>query len=133
MQLKLKEIPKEWRKFAVVTACVLGLILWLLRRSGGISVEWAQVSAGLVGLALLAGLIWPRGVRPVYRAAMTFSFYVGQVMGRVLLAALFLLILTPLGLALRLMGKDLLQLKRAANAKTYWRSARWSEDFDRQF
>ena len=43
------------------------------------------------------------------------------------------MIVTPLGLVLRVMGKDLLKLKRNPAATTYWQLARTSEQFDRQF
>ena len=80
-------------------------------------------------------LCWlrPRWFRPIYRAVMTASFYVGQVMGRVLLAIFFVVALTPLALVLRLFGKDLLRLKRDTKAQSYWRPAKVSQDFDQQF
>jgi len=45
----------------------------------------------------------------------------------------FWLVLTPMGLLLRLWGKDLLTLRRRTTSTTYWRSARISDQFDRQF
>ena len=64
---------------------------------------------------------------------MTVSFQIGQMMGRILLTALFLLVVTPMGLLLRLLGKDLLQLKRPAKAESYWRAAKTANQFDRMF
>jgi len=53
--------------------------------------------------------------------------------GRVVLAVIYLLILTPAGLALRLAGKDPLQLRRPPHAPTYWRPAKDSSPLDRLF
>jgi hypothetical protein len=63
---------------------------------------------------------------------MTVSFHIGQVVGKVLLTVFFFLFLTPLGLLLRLMDKDMLQLRRSP-AKTWWQPARNNRDFDRMF
>jgi|HubBroStandDraft_5_1064220.scaffolds.fasta_scaffold1326856_1 hypothetical protein len=45
-------------------------------------------------------------------------------LGRGLLLLFFIAVLTPLGLVLRLAGKDALRLKRRRQAKTYWREAK---------
>jgi hypothetical protein len=41
-------------------------------------------------------------------------------MTRVILSLLFYLIITPIGLFLRILGKDLLGLKEEKNQKSYW-------------
>ncbi|MBI3415887.1 MAG: hypothetical protein HY043_11345 [Verrucomicrobia bacterium] len=133
MKLKLKEDPREWRKFALAAAAGSAGVLALLWKRHAVDTGNIRILAGAVALTVLIGLIWPRVVRPVYRAAMTGSFYGGQIVGRVLLSVLFLLVLTPLALLLRVLGKDLLRLKRDPRAQTYWREAKWSDDFDRQF
>ena len=133
MKLKLKEDPREWRKFALAAGVFAGGVLWLASRRHLVMTGSLRIAAGCLILALLAGLAWPRLIRPLYRCAMTGSFYVGQVMGRVLLAVVFLFVLTPLALLLRVAGKDLLRLRRDPRAETYWRTAKWSDDFDRQF
>ena len=45
-------------------------------------------------------------------------------LGRGLLLLFFIAVITPLGLVLRLAGRDGLQLKRRRQAKTYWREAK---------
>lgn len=133
MKLKLKEDPREWRKFALALGVFSGVGLWLAWRKHLAAAGSIRLAAGCLLLGLLAGLIRPHLVRPIYRGAMTCSFHAGQVMGRVLLAAVFLFVLTPLALLLRVSGKDLLRLRRDSKAETFWRTAKWSDDFDRQF
>ena len=133
MKPTLKEDPREWKKFGLVMALFLGGASWLLWRRHTISDALFQTIASLLGVAALVSLLRPRWVRPVYRGAMTVSFYMGQVIGRVMLAVLFILVLTPLAIALRLSGKDLLRLRRDRQANTYWRRAKLTEEFDRQF
>jgi hypothetical protein len=57
----------------------------------------------------------------------------GQFFGYCVLAAFFIFILTPVGWVLRLMGKDLLQLKRPQNGSTYWRPAKDAGPLNRPY
>src|SRR5256885_17217061 len=88
------------------------------------------VVVGIAAFTLIVCALRPRLFRGFYRAGMTISFYIGQVMGRILLTVFFILVVTPLGLLLRLAGKDLLQLKRPPGAGSYWRPAKTSNQVD---
>ena len=133
MKLKLKEEPREWLKFTGVMALAGAIVAFALHRKHVIPREAfiATLFALVVALAICA--VRPRWFRGFYRAGMTASWHVGQVMGGVLLTILFLLLVTPLGLLLRLMGKDLLELKRRPDAASYWRVAKKPGPLDRQF
>lgn len=133
MQLKLKEDPREWQKFAWLCCGIILGGLSLLRWRGTVAIP--MFVASVVTLALLALVIWiqPRWFRSFYRAAMTISFHVGQIMGKVLLTLVYLGIVTPLGLALRLSGKKLLPLERRADQKSYWKKARPAGKLEQQF
>jgi len=130
---KLKENPKEWWKFTAVMALALAIVSALLQRRKVISREMLFGVIGLLALALLCCALRPKWFRGFYRAGMTISFHVGQVIGGVLLTIFFLVVLTPIGLGLRLLGKDLLRLKRPPGAQTYWLPARPTHQFDRHF
>jgi hypothetical protein len=130
--LRLKENPREWQKFVAVMGTAANLVVWMLWWRGRLPIA---VPVGVVALALMvliAALIRPCWFRGFYRAGMTVSFHIGQVVGKVLLTVFFFLFLTPLGLLLRLMDKDMLQLRRSP-AKTWWQPARNNRDFDRMF
>ncbi len=133
MKLKLKEQPIEWQKFTAVMVAAAGAGLFLLRRKRVVSWNVVLAAGALLALALLLCALRPRWFRGFYRVGMTASFHVGQVMGWVALTIFFLAVLTPLGLLLRLLGKDLLRLKRANNTGSYWHPTRASSPFDRQF
>jgi hypothetical protein len=130
--LRLKENPREWQKFVAVMGMAANLIVWMMWRRGRLPLTVPLAVAALALTVLIAALFRPRWFRGFYRAGMTVSFHFGQVVGKVLLTVFFFLFLTPLGLLLRLMGKDLLQLKHSP-AKTWWRPARNNRDFDRMF
>ena len=132
MKLKLKEDPKEWLKFTAVMAVVAVAVAVLFHRRRVIGFETLAGIAIAIALTVCACAIRPRWFRGFYRVGMTASFRVGQALGWVWLTLFFLVVLTPLGLLLRVSGKDLLAMKRR-KTDTYWRAARPPGGFDRQF
>ena len=127
MQPKLKESPREWLKFTAVMTLLVSVLSFMLAR------RVFPVVVAIAAFTLIVCAVRPRLFRGFYRSGMTISFYIGQVMGRILLTIFFILVVTPLGLLLRLTGKDLLQLKRPPGASSYWRPGKTSNQFDRMF
>jgi hypothetical protein len=133
MRPPLKEDPREWQKFATVAALFSALIAGVLWHRGLLPAAGLQAIYLVLAAGLVPALVRPRWFRPCYRAAMTCSHAVGQVVGKVLLALCFLLLLTPLALLLRLQGRDLLQLRRKPGTTSYWHPARPNESLDRAY
>ena len=75
---------------------------------------------------MVLGPAAPRILRLPYKAWMALALVLGYVMTRVLLTAVFVLIVTPLGIAMRLSGRDPMQRKRDPDRASYW-SPRQSE------
>ncbi|MBI3657445.1 MAG: hypothetical protein HY232_13605 [Acidobacteria bacterium] len=122
--MELKEDPKEWRKSAWLSALGVALLSTLLCWRGILPV--AALAAMLTLLAIIAttARLRPTWFRGCYQVGAKVGFYVGQFLGCLLLGILFLLVVTPLGVVVRLMGNDPLRLKRTPQAKSYWHSAR---------
>lgn len=131
--LRLSEKPLEWIKFTAVIGVAVNGVLGLLWWKGALPGMVCLTAAGAALAAVVAASIHPRGFRGFYRGGMTFSFQIGQVIGKVLLTGFFFIIVTPMGLLLRLLGKDLLQLKKTPKKSTYWHTAKNNRDFDRMF
>ena len=133
MKLNFKEDPKEWRKSALLTVLGLAILSSLLGWRWHLPVNvWCALLAVLAVVALCA-LLQPRWFRGWYRLSLRLGFYSSQFIGRGVLSLFFVFVLTPVGLVLRLAGKDPLQLKRARNAKTHWHQARSSSPLDTLF
>jgi hypothetical protein len=131
--LRLKEDPSEWRKFAIVTLAAGNAAAWLLRVRCGLA-SWSPVVVAFISLGVLAAAIAkPQWFRGWYRGGMAFSHRIGEAVGKVLLTILFLVLVTPIGLLLRLLGKDLLEIKRKPGEVTRWRTARNGKNFDRMY
>jgi hypothetical protein len=133
MKLKLKEEPGEWRKAAWMSALGLALLSSLLRWRRVLPMAaWFMVLCVLAGLAAAAALR-PRWFRGYYRFSAKAGFGLSQILARVILASFFLIIITPLGLAMRALGKDPLRLRRPAGTESYWSEARRKSSLDRLF
>jgi hypothetical protein len=130
--LRLKENPREWQKFVAVMGVVANLLAWLPWWRGHLPLAVPMTVAVLTVLVLAAALIRPQWFRGFYRGGMKVSFQIGQVIGKVMLTLFFFIVVTPMGLLLRLFGKDLLQLRRSDD-KTWWRPAKNSREFDRMY
>lgn len=133
MKLRLKEEPKEWRKSTLLTLAPLAILSSLLCWRHVVSVPtWRILLAVLTGIAL-AACLQPRWFRGYYRVSMRVGFWLSQVVAQVVLALIFMLLITPLGLILRVCGKDLLRLKRTKQTATYWTAAKPSSSLDQLF
>ena len=75
----------------------------------------------IIGIILLAsGLAIPIILKPVYWVWMIFATILGWVMTRVILSLLFFVVVTPIGLILRMFRKQFLELKWDTTQNTYW-------------
>ncbi len=131
--LRLKEHPIEWIKFTGVMGIALNLVLALLCWHGLVSIWISLAAIAGATVAVLCAALRPIWFRGFYRGGMTVSFHLGQTFGQLLLILLFFLMVTPMGLLLRLLGKDLLQLKRKPGKTTFWHPAKNNRAFDRMF
>ena len=96
-----------------------------------------QLFIYLAGSFSCLGIVFPIVLKPVYIVWMIFAVILGWFMTRVILSLLFYIIITPIGLFLRIIGKDLLDLKEQKNQKSYWnmRNSRkeQNQNYEKQF
>ena len=132
MRMRFKDTPSERRKFllslSVMLSAVAGVLLW----RAVIAWPGAWLAWGSVAVLLCVGLVWDAAGRRVHRVGMTLGFCMGRVFGTLFLLLLFFTVLLPLGLALRLFGKDLLQMRKwPPGAESYWKVPRPPGSLDR--
>jgi Saxitoxin biosynthesis operon protein SxtJ len=133
MRLILKEDPKAWRKQALLALLGLGVITVLLGWRHALSRQGCVGVLVVLALAAVGAVVRPRWFRGYYRFSMRLGFYFSQCVGYIVLAVLFVLVVTPLGFVLRLAGKDPLQIKRPRDAMTYWSPGKEFGPLDRMF
>jgi heme A synthase len=102
------------RRFGLVLFAVCGLVYGYGYWGGEPSIGW--LSTALVFAAITLAV--PRILQPLLGFWMKTGGLLHVVVSPILLALFFFGAVLPIGLVLRLSGKDLLHLKR--NDKTYW-------------
>lgn len=133
MKLNLKDESKEWRKSALLAIFGLALISSLLRWRHHLANEIWLVILALLAVVAIAAARQPRWFRGYHLFSMRLGFALSRMLGKIFLTLFFIFIVTPLGGLLRFAGKDPLQLKRPANAETYWHEAKKCGPLDRMF
>jgi hypothetical protein len=133
MKLKLKEEPKEWRKAAWFGSLGMGILSTVLRWRHVLPPSGWKAVLAVLGVVAVCAWLRPRWFRGYYRFTSRLAFYLTQFVGYAVLAVLFLVVVTPLGWLLRLLGKDLLQTKRGGEATSCWQTAKESTPLDRMF
>ena len=104
------------RSFGILFSIIFAVIaFWPLKSLGEIRV-WSLVVASIF---LLLGLINSKLLYPLNFVWVKFGELIGKVVAPLVMALVFFIILAPIGLFLRLIGKDLLNIKLNKN-KTYW-------------
>ena len=113
----LKKTTKELRKFGIIIAIALAILGSIVLWRGKPTYIYFY---GISGLFFAMGLIVPKALFPIEWVWMKFAKTLGFVMNHVILTITFFLVITPIGLIMRLAGKDLLKLKFDKNAESYW-------------
>jgi hypothetical protein len=120
MKINKNPSEQEVRRFALVwmgVAAAMGVLLFLRHHPAAAKVLWG--ASAIVGLS---GVAVPIVSRAFYRLWMSLAFGINWIITNALLALIFWVILTPLALVFKLIGRDSLQLKRnKSTSESYWR------------
>ncbi len=82
---------------------------------------WGMLAVGLSGVLGTAALLSPDGIYTRLEVGMAFvGRLIARAVGWVLLAPFFYLVVTPLGLLLRAVRRDPLQLRSSQDVTSYW-------------
>ena len=136
-EINWRPSPRELRTFGKVVALGFPVFAALLGASARLrSHVWPVWMLWLGAAGLAAGLLCvfaPRIARPFYLVWMALGCCVGLVVSNVVLAAIYFLVVTPVGLALRLAGRDPLRRAFERERQTYWDDAEKAGDAERYF
>ena len=140
VQINWKPGSRQLRSFGLVVLVGFSLLgtvrlLWPGPGHPGHIGASALVCFGIAAVAGGLGLTGAKAALPFYWAWMGMACVLGAIMSRVLLGLFFYALLTPLGLVMRLTGRDRLQLHRR-NMDSYWHDVPAVPDvsrYERQF
>lgn len=114
-----------------IVLILISLLLWYLGKSSFV------YFSGIGGLFVILYFIAIPVLRPFHKLWMILALAMGFVMSRVILTLLFYLVLSPVALIAKLVGKKFMPLGFDKNAKTYWEksenTAKQKIDYERQF
>ena len=131
---KLKTGERELRKFGWLVGGVFTAIATLMWLRGKTYFPYF-LTPGII--LIVFGFLRPKALKYVYIAWMSIAIVLGFVVSNVILTVFFFLVITPIGLITRLLGKDFLTLKIDREAPTYWipreRGSKTAADYERQF
>lgn len=113
---------KQLRQFAGIWfPAFCALVGWSIGHKTG---HWSEVEIGwvLAGVLSVGGLVLPALIRPIFVGLILLTFPIGWVVSHLLLGLIFYGVVTPIGLLLRMMGHDPLQLKSRKGTTAWKRS-----------
>ncbi|MGH9872788.1 MAG: SxtJ family membrane protein [Pyrinomonadaceae bacterium] len=115
----MKKSLRAEREFGLVVGGVFVLLggWWLYR---GKFTSGAHIVLPLGSALILLGLIWPRALVLPNKAWMLLAEGLSFVTTRIILGAVFFLVVTPIGVVKRLSGWDPLS-RRGARSDSYWK------------
>ncbi len=134
LDLKLKATNKEARVFAICQLALAALIAWWLSNRG--HGNWASVLLGFSGVVGIVGLVRPGLIAPLYAAWMLAAFPIGWVMSYVVASVVYFLVITPIGLLSRIVGRDPMGRSFDSDSPSYWNKTTQTADpkqYFRQF
>ena len=123
---------RELMLFGVIVALFCGLVGLVLRSRFGL--ESAGTVVWIVGAAVaLLFYAIPPIRRSLYVGWMLLFFPIGFVLSHIVLGAIYYLAVTPIGLCMRLLGRDSMHRKIDPGASSYWVERDPKVDSERYF
>jgi hypothetical protein len=131
VQINWKPKPRELRQFAGLWLGFFGLLgayfRFVAEASTAATLLWA------ISLVGVLGLFAPSFVRPLYVVWMALAMPIGWLVSHLLLLTMYYLVLTPIGLIMRVCGYDPLERRLDRTAKSYWHDQEQAAGFEQYF
>lgn len=129
-RLNLRYDPRRLRQFSI--ALLVFALFW-----GGVLLGRGRTDLsiwffGIGSILTLVGLCLPVIVYPLYVALAVATYPLGYVFSYILLGIVFYAIITPIGLVMKIIGKDPLKTPSDSNT-TFWKSLNKSAPPDQYF
>ncbi|VAX18789.1 hypothetical protein MNBD_NITROSPINAE04-2486 [hydrothermal vent metagenome] len=124
-----REVRTTWIGFTIIFLIIGSLLLY---KDRGTYLYFYSASAFFALFAAVA----PMALLPLYRLWVKFAMALAWFNTRLLLAMVFYLVITPIGVAMRLFGKDVLDAKIDREAPTHWKKRKPHGDpasYEKQF
>mgnify|MGYP001395189254 FL=1 len=132
-ELELRPEKHQLRSFGLFWLpgfCLLvALFAWLRYEHS----QLAMILSAVALVSILVSLVQPRVLQPLFVILMVVTFPIGIVVSHLLIAAVYYLVITPIGLLLRLRGRDAMKRRFPGGEESYWVERETVEDQGRYF
>ena len=132
---------KTLRQFGVIAFVGFGILAALAYYErlifsfgmGDARVTVVGILAAVGSIALLFSLVAPKANRILYVGLTLLAFPIGFVLSYVIMGTLFFLVIGPIAILFRLVGRDSMHRDCDPSAPTYWHAAKPPRDKDSYF
>ncbi len=132
LEINWSPTGRQLRQFALLLALLLGgLTGWLVWKAQPLC--WVAAAGTAAAVAGAIGVFRPSLMRAVFVGWMVAVFPLGWLVSHLLLAAIYYLIITPIGMLMRFCGYDPMQRRLDRQAATYWQPRQKDDDPQRYF
>jgi len=121
---------QNFGKIALVMTVIISLLLYLLK---GVAIKWLLIICAFGFIVFIISMISLKLTKMIYLGMILLTMPIGWVVSFIVLAAFYYLLLAPLGLFFRLIGRDPLYRKFDSNAKSYWMNRRPPKGLEQYF
>jgi hypothetical protein len=128
---EIKQRKKDLRSFGIIIFFAGLVIDAIIYWKHGLQAKSLFIYSTLGSLFLITGLLIPNLLKPIHKIWMILAVILGFIMTKLIMTLTFILIVTPIGLLLKLSGKDLLNLKIKEKENTFWKDYQRVENKDR--
>ena len=105
------------RSFGLLFFIVFLIVaLWPLKYEEDIRL-WSLV---LSIIFFILGILNSQLLTPLNKLWFKFGMFLGLIVSPIVMGIVYFIVVTPIGIFMRLLGKDLLKTSKAKNASTYW-------------
>ena len=120
VEINWRPAAKELRVFAGLLILFFGIGAWLIASRWG-ATGTASVVFGVAAVVGTLGLAVPRLIWPVYILWMAAVWPLGWTISHLVMAVVFYLVITPIGLIMRGCGRDPMERRFDGPARSYWK------------
>ena len=94
----------------------LAISLWPLKSQEDLRL-WAFI---LALIFFVLGILNSKFLTPLNKLWMKFGIFLGSIISPFVMGVVFFMVVTPVGLIMRFLGKDLLKISKSEFVSTYW-------------
>jgi len=116
--MKINLDKTQIRKFGLALTTLLLIIGSWKYYKGQMTPSYMFLTAGVI--SFVSAMFFQPIIKPIYIVMMKAAHILGWINSRILLGVIFYLVITPIGLIMRVFGKDIIDQKVEPDKEDYW-------------